>query len=75
MIEPTKIRKGDIVATKRQSIIVERIEGEGKSLAFYGKICNKFGCQSGKTSIHRHIYASVIYRVTRGANVIMRQND
>lgn len=75
MIEPTKIRKGDIVATKRQSVIVERIEGEGKSLAFYGKICNKFGCPSGKTSIHRHIYASVIYRVTRGANVIMRQND
>lgn len=31
MIEPKKIRKGDVVATKHQSIIVERIEGEGKT--------------------------------------------
>lgn len=75
MIEPKKIRKGDVVATKHQSIIVERIEGEGENLAFYGKICNKYGCPSEKTSIHRHIYASVIYRVTRGAKVIMKQND
>ena len=73
MIDPKKIRKGDIVATKRQSIIVERIEGEGENLAFYGKICNKFGCPSGKTSIYRHIYASVIYRVTRGASSIMTE--
>lgn len=36
MIEPKKIRKGDVVATKHQSIIVERIEGEGENLAFYG---------------------------------------
>ena len=42
MIEPKKIRKGDVVATKHQSIIVERIEGEGENLAFYGKICNKY---------------------------------
>ncbi|WP_141241205.1 hypothetical protein [Prevotella sp. 885] len=43
MIEPTKIRRGDIVATKRQSIIVERIESEGSTLAFYGKICRQKG--------------------------------
>ena len=75
MIEPTKIRKGDIVATKRQSIIVERIEKQGSILAFYGKTCRKDGCPSRKSSIHRYIYASVIYRVTRGAKVIMKQND
>lgn len=75
MIEPTKIRKGDIVATKRQSIIVERIEKQGSILAFYGKTCRKDGCPSRKSSIHRTIYASVIYRVTRGAKVIMKQND
>jgi hypothetical protein len=46
MIEPKKIRKGDVVATKHQSIIVERIEGEGENLAFYGKICNKFFCRT-----------------------------
>ena len=50
MIEPKKIRKGDVVATKHQSIIVEN-EGEGENLALYGKICNKYGCPSGKTSI------------------------
>lgn len=75
MIEPKKVRNGDVVSTKHQSIIVERIEGEGENLAFYVKICNKYGWPSGKTNIHRHIYASVNYRVTRGANVIMRQND
>lgn len=37
MIEPKKIRKGDVVATKHQSIIVERIEGEGENLAFLWK--------------------------------------
>ena len=60
MIEPKKIRKGDVVATKHQSIIVERIEGEGENLAFYGKICNKFGCPSGKTSTCPwHTYSSI----------------
>lgn len=71
MIEPKKIRKGDVVATKHQSIIVERIEGEGENLAFYGKICNKFGCPSKKSSNHRTIYPAVIFRVTRGTNIIM----
>ena len=71
MIEPTKIRKGDIVATKRQSIIVERIEKQGSILAFYGKTCRKDGCPSRKSSIHRTIYTAVIFRVTRGANIIM----
>ena len=72
MIEPEKIRKGDVVATKTQSIIVERIEDYHGKLAFWGKTCNKFGCPNKKTSLHRYIYASVIFRVTRGANVIMR---
>lgn len=72
MIEPTKIRRGDIVATKRQSIIVERIESEGSTLAFYGKICRKDGCPSKKSSIHRTIYPAVIFRVTRGTNIIMK---
>ena len=71
MIDPKKIRKGDVVATKRQSIIVERIESEGSTLAFYGKICRKDGCPSRKSSIHRTIYPAVIFRVTRGAKIIM----
>ena len=41
MIELKKIRNGDVVSTKHQSIIVDRIEVEGENLAFYGKICNK----------------------------------
>lgn len=45
MIEPKKIRKGDVVATKHQSIIVERIEGEGENLAFYGKISTNTDAQ------------------------------
>lgn len=45
MIEPKKIRKGDVVATKHQSIIVERIEGEGENLAFYGKIATNTDAQ------------------------------
>ena len=73
MIDPKKIRKGDIVATKRQSSIIERIESEGSTLAFYGKICRKDGCPSRKSSIHRTIYPAVIFRVTRGANIIMTE--
>ena len=71
MIDASQIKEGDIVATKRQSIIVERIESEGSTLAFYGKICRKDGCPSKKSSIHRTIYPAVIFRVTRGANIIM----
>lgn len=71
MIDASQIKEGDIVATKRQSIIVERIESEGSSLAFYGKICRKDGCPSKKSSIHRTIYPAVIFRVTRGTNIIM----
>lgn len=50
MIDASQIKKGDIVATKRQSIIVERIESEGSTLAFYGKICRKDGCPSKKAA-------------------------
>lgn len=71
MIDASQIKEGDIVATKRQSIIVERIESEGSSLAFYGKICRKDGCPSKKSSIHRTIYPAVIFRVTRVTNIIM----
>lgn len=71
MIDASQIKKGDIVATKRQSIIVERIESEGSTLAFYGKICRKYGCPSKKSSNHRTIYPAVIFRVTRGTNIIM----
>lgn len=71
MIDASQIKEGDIVATKRQSIIVERIESEGSTLAFYGKICRKDGCPSKKSSIHRTIYHAVIFRVTRGTNIIM----
>lgn len=71
MIDASQIKEGDIVATKRQSIIVEQIESEGSTLAFYGKICRKDGCPSKKSSIHRTIYPAVIFRVTRGTNIIM----
>ena len=71
MIDASQIKEGDIVATKRQSIIVERIEKQGSILAFYGKTCRKDGCPSKKSSIHRTIYPAVIFRVTRGANIIM----
>lgn len=71
MIDITKIQIGDVVATKRQSIIVEKLEHIGE-WAFYGRTCRKDGCPRKAGSLHRYIFASVIYRVTRGDKVIMR---
>jgi len=73
MIDVAKIRIGDVVSTKRQSIIVEKLEHICGDWAFYGKTCRKTGVPLKCGGNHRYIFASVVYRVTRGADVIMRQ--
>jgi len=73
MIDVTNIQIGDIVATKQQSIIVERMEHICGEWAFYGKVCRKDGCPRKAGGNHRYIFAPLIFRVTRGDKVIMRK--
>lgn len=73
MIDVANIQIGDVVSTKRQSIVVEKLEHICGDCAFYGKTCRKTGLPLRRGGVHRYIFASVIYRVMRGTSIIMRQ--